>query len=570
MARTNFAPDDALVDYIMARTRYLSTQYYQFGIEHQEIADYIIPRKNSILVERVPGWKRTQRLFDSTAPDAAEKLAASIHGTLTSPYIQWFSLETDDEELNGVPAVADWLQQCAARMRAQFNRSNFAQESHELYLDLVTFATGCLFFEEKPRDDKGFFGGFNFKSVNVGKFLLAEGPDGTVNAVFRVFPLSAAAILERWKDAPAEAKEILEGTKDKPDKVFQIIHAVWPRRLGDKDYTSVYLLQKDRIKLSEEGFYEFPFMAPRWSKLSDETYGRGPSHTALPDVRSLNKIVELELRSLALRVQPPMASRNGDTIGPIRLVPGGHTTVRGDKDSIWPIQLGGDFQVVNLTKEDLIKSINRIYYSDELQLPQGPQMTAEEVVTRMELMERRLGPMTGRLESEFLRPCIDRAWAIMYRAHTRNPNLNVLPAIPPEIQQAQTQGKVSLRIRFEGPLARAQKSADATAIQGLATFMAQTVAPMDPTAVKAFDWKEAMRIYATVKGVPAKTIRDPAKVDQEIAEEQQAQADQMQQAKEATAAEAAGNVAPLVSALHKAPEQNSVMHGMMNNGQQSA
>ncbi len=45
----------------------------------------------------------------------------------------------------------------------------------------------------------------------------------------------------------------------------------------------------------------------------------------------------------------------------------------------------------------------------------GPQMTATEVVQRNEEKMRLLGPVLGRLQSELLRPMIDRTFAILLR-----------------------------------------------------------------------------------------------------------------------------------------------------------
>jgi hypothetical protein len=269
-----------------------------------------------------------------------------------------------------------------------------------------------------------------------------------------------------------------------------------------------------------------------------------------------------------------MCQTNGDVIGPIKLIPGGLTVVRGGKNSVFPLEMGGDFQVVNLQKQELKKSIQTIYYLDQLQLPQGPQMTAEEVVTRMELMERLLGPTVGRLESEFLRPAIDRGWAIMWRASQESPKENILPPLPQQLQDAMRQSKVALRIRFEGPLARAQKSADATAIQKVIQFIGTSVAPLKPDIADSFDFDDWMRKYASISGAPASGIVDPDKVAQMRAQRAQQQAQQAQAAQAQQAAQAAGQAAPLVKALHQAPEQGSVVGQLMNpnannNGQQT-
>ena len=45
----------------------------------------------------------------------------------------------------------------------------------------------------------------------------------------------------------------------------------------------------------------------------------------------------------------------------------------------------------------------------------GPQMTATEVIQRNEEKMRLLGPVLGRLQSELLKPLIDRVFAILLK-----------------------------------------------------------------------------------------------------------------------------------------------------------
>src|SRR6185312_2834363 len=154
----------------------------------QEISDYVLPQRNDVVVRKAPGVRRTEKLFDSTAIFAAELLAAAIHGTLTSSYIRWFSLQLDDEELNEIQEVGEWLDACASRMYLAFNQSNFAQEVHEMYSNLVPFGTGYL-LEEEHKDKPG---QLLFKSIRLQDAALAEDAEGRVNTVFRSIPLSRA------------------------------------------------------------------------------------------------------------------------------------------------------------------------------------------------------------------------------------------------------------------------------------------------------------------------------------------------------------------------------------------
>lgn len=571
--------------YILQRFNKLLLEQRLFGILWQEIADYVMPRKNSIILQRVPGSKRTQRLYDSTATDAVEKLASSIDGTLTPGGMRWFFLESDDPELQKIQSVRNYLEQCSDRMMTAFNRSNLSQEEHELYLDLTLFGTACMFEEENPDDENGKWGGLQFHTIPIGKFVSAEGPDGRVNAVFRSFPMNAESIMLQWpKTAPDTVREA------PPDKMFEIIHGCYPDRastLSKPRYRSQYIVYVGRSILGEKGnridknhaqglgggmFHEFPFMVPRWSKNSDETYGRGPTDTAMPDIRSLNKIVQLDLRRLAMDVHPPLKVLNGDAIGPIQMVPGGQTSVR-SMDGIQPLLTGAEqtSEIVADRVKRLEEKIQRIYFYDQLQLPQGPQMTAEEVVTRMELMQRLMGPAAGRLESEWLRPMIARTWSIMVRRAKEAPNESILPQQPQELINYLQQNKTAapLRIRFEGPLARAQRSADVVAIQKLQAFTLPLV-QAKPDIMDVIDWDEGIRVTAARLGVPAEMIKDAAQVQpirdaRQEGMEQQNQMNQIQQG-----AQAAGAVAPLLKTGQKAPEPGSIDSQFSGGGQNGA
>lgn len=566
------AGSDEEAHYILSRFNKLLLEQRLFGILWQEIADYVMPRKNSIILQRIPGSKRTQRLYDSTATDAVEKLASSIDGTLTPGGMRWFFLETDDPELQKIQPVRQYLEGCSDRMMTRFNQSNLAQEEHELYLDMVLFGTACMFEEEAEDDSEGRWGGLRFKTVPIGKFASAEGPDGRVNAVFRSFPMNAEAIALQWPDTcPDEVRDA------SPDKRFEIIHGCYPARkasLSKPEWRSQYIVYTGRSILGDPNsrpkgaknlqggrFYEFPFMVPRWTKNSDETYGRGPTDTAMPDVRSLNKIVELDLRRLAIDVHPPLKVLNGDAIGPIQLVPGGQTTVR-TMDGIQPLLTGAQqtSEIVAERVKRLEEKIQRIYFYDQLQLPNGPQMTAEEVTTRMELMQRLMGPAAGRLESEWLRPMIERTWKIMIRRHTASPQEGILPEQPQELVNfLQQKGRKAapLRIRFEGPLSRAQRSADVVAIQKLQAFTLPMV-QAKPDIMDVVDWDEAIRLTAARLGVPAEMIKDAEQVQPIRDQRAQQMQEQQQMATMQQGADAAGKVAPLLKVGQKAAEPGSV------------
>ncbi len=55
------------------------TELGQWKSVWQELADFITPNKAGVIFESSPGAKTTEELFDSTAINANELLAASMH-----------------------------------------------------------------------------------------------------------------------------------------------------------------------------------------------------------------------------------------------------------------------------------------------------------------------------------------------------------------------------------------------------------------------------------------------------------------------------------------------------------
>ena len=95
------------------------------------------------------GKKQFDRVFDATAPDAVEQLAASLLGEITPPSGGWFQMVPgDDVALADKADLTDKLARAGRIVQGHFERSNFAVEIHQAYLDLVTVGTACLRLEE--------------------------------------------------------------------------------------------------------------------------------------------------------------------------------------------------------------------------------------------------------------------------------------------------------------------------------------------------------------------------------------------------------------------------------------
>jgi hypothetical protein len=271
----------------------------------------------------------------------------------------------------------------------------------------------------------------------------------------------------------------------------------------------------------QSGYNEFPYLVPRWAKATGEIFGRSPSFNALPDIKTLNKAVEIGLKAWAKAIDPPLLVQDDGVIGKVRMTPGGITVVRSDA-SVQTLQIGSNWQITDMKENQLRTAIRQAYYSDQLQLQEGPQMTATEVQVRYELMQRLLGPTLGRFQSEFLNPLIERVFGLMLRAEAFE--------IAPDIIQGER-----VDVEFVGPLARSQRMEEAIAVEKLYALAGQ-VAQIDPSIIDNINHDQAIRMRAELLGVPKSVLRGEDEVGQireQRAMQQQMQQEMMQQQQQA-------------------------------------
>jgi hypothetical protein len=184
-------------------------------------------------------------------------------------------------------------------------------------------------------------------------------------------------------------------------------------------------------------------------------------------------------------------------------------------EAIKPLwEIGGRLDVANLEEDKIRQQIRRVFYSDQLQLQDGPQMTAYEVQVRYELMQRVLGPTLGRLEVEWLNAYIERVFWIMLR---RSPKDSPFHKVAGLLKQM---GK-KLDVEYSGPLARAQKLQESVATQRYF----QIIVPLKeifPDITDAINPDAVADLHAFATGVPKSILTTPEQRAKIRAERQQA------------------------------------------------
>lgn len=517
-----------LVDYVIKRQGQLESIRSPWEHLWQDCADYVNPRRGDFSIERSKGDRtRYDKVFDSTAPLANEQLASGLHGFLTSPTEKWFGLS-----LPGMTPLAkatrDWTSTTVDIMFDEvFNNpeSCFTTAIHELYLDEGSFGTAVMYVEDKPGKP------IMFRTYHLGECFISENSDGRIDTLYRKYKHTARQLLEMYPDRLPE--KFIENAYKQPHREYTCIHAVEPRATYDPSikiatempFMSAYVLMEEKLLLSESGFNEFPYMVPRWSKTAGETYGRSPAMTCLPDIKMVNEMTKTVIRAAQKATDPPLLVPDDGFMLPLRTIPGGLNYFRtGTQDKIEPLisgtrpDIGLDF--IDSRREHILKT----FHVDWLQMRQeGPQMTATEVMQRQEEKMRLLGPMVGRLQTEFLGPLIDRVFNILARRR-------MLPEPPAEMEGQQ------LRVDYVTQVARAQKSQQ---VFNFARFMEQMIplANIKPEIFDNIDADTTLRWAHATLDAPVETLL-PADAVEEVRQQraqQEQQAQEMMQMREMAA-----------------------------------
>ncbi len=165
----------------------------------QECYDFALPQRDGAIRPARPGEKKIDKLFDATATDAVDQLAASLLAELTPPWSRWFGLTPgaeagpEDREV-----LAPELEKAATALQAHFELSNFSVEVHQCYLDLITAGSASLLFEEA---EPGEASAFRFTAIPLSQTVLEEGPSGRLDTTYRRSLMTQSQIAARFPRA---------------------------------------------------------------------------------------------------------------------------------------------------------------------------------------------------------------------------------------------------------------------------------------------------------------------------------------------------------------------------------
>ena len=509
----------------------------------QDVADYVLPTRDFQTKQRTKGSQRRGTIYNTTAPEAAVQLAAALEGMLFNTGIRWFELTTEDEGLNKLHDIREWLYDSTNRMLAYFDNSSthFSLSGHEVALDLVCFGTGVILIQDS-------LDGLKFQARDLSGIYLKSSDEGDIIDVYREFKMPAWEVAETFgvENCSEDCQKLVEDP-DKRDKELTILHHVYKRMEHDqyrkdklnKPWASCYYEVEAKSRLRESGFDDNPYVIVRWSKAAEETYGRSPAMEVLPTIKVVNAMARTVLEASELAVRPPVVVGAGTMEGPIRTAPGSIMYVRqGTRDVPQPFNHGANPQIGHDLMDREEMKIQKAFFADRLSLPDQDRMTATEIIERRQQGLMVLSPILSRLYSEWLSPVIVRTFKWMMSQNMLSPT--------PEGVDLDT-----LKINYVSPMAVSRRASNTQAFMQ-AMSAGQMLLQLNPEVMHNLDIDGIFRSLMSQNNVDPsflKTEQEVQMIRQQEAQEQQMQQQMMMAQQAASAAKDGAAAAADLGAL---------------------
>ena len=313
-------PKKLTVEQIIKRQSLAQSRKDNFRDLYEDAYEFALPQRNLYdgdFEGKIGGQKKMSRVFDSTAINSTQRFANRMQSGIFPPQRKWCKLEPGSD----VPAerkieVQKALDIFSDKMFDVLKQSNFDIAIGEFLLDL---SVGTAVMLVQPGDG---ITPINF--IPVPQYLVAfeEGANGQVDNVYRRMRIKGEAIKQQWPDANIDP-ELQKMIDDKPTEEIDLIEAtIYDYERGDYCYHVIH--KKSKSELVYKRQKSSPWVVSRFMKVAGEIYGRGPVITALPDIKTLNKTLELLLKNASLAITGVYTAADDGVLNPqtIKIVPG--------------------------------------------------------------------------------------------------------------------------------------------------------------------------------------------------------------------------------------------------------
>lgn len=491
---------------VIAREAKAQARKEEWRTIYEDCYEFALPQRNlysGYYEGKTPGKGKMQRVFDSTAMNSTKRFANRLQAGLFPTNRKWCRLEPG----SAVPAQSknqaqQILDQYVEIMFDQLRQTSFDLAMGEFLLDL---SVGTAVMMIMPGDEVT-----PIRFLAIPQYLVAieEGANGTVENVYRKLRIKGENLLVEYPDAQI-TPDLQDAIDRRPTEELELFDAIiLDTQTGRYHYHVIWPAKSQEIVYRE--MRSSPFVVARYSKTAGETYGRGPLVDAIPDIKTLNKTVELVLKNASLAISGVYTAADDGVLNPqnIKIQPGAVISVARNGGpqgaSLAPLPKAGDFNTSQIVMQDLRINIKKILMDDTLPPDTMSARSATEIAERTRELATNLGSAFGRLMTEIMVPLISRILFVLDQQGLINMPLKI--------------NGLEVKVTPVSPLAQAPKMEE---VNQLLQFMqiANAMGPMGQTVVNV---QESLIYIAEKMGIDQRVLNTP--------EEQTMMMQQMQQA----------------------------------------
>lgn len=488
---------------------------------HDDIGQFVSTSRHVQYGVEMSPPQRKINVYDTTAPEAAKQLVATLFGTLMNPAQVWMALQPIGSVVDDRESLM-WIQETTALLMSLFRSpsSGFYSAGQEILSDMVSFGTGCQEVIDSSSGDSDVV----YRTKPLGEIYPIENDMGRIDTMFRRFELTASQAIDMWgKDAVAEDVGSMMGDKKFYTEKKEYIHLVAPRQHRitgridsiNKKFESVYIDRKACMIVSESGFDEFPYMVARFSKTPGEVYGDSPANSIIEEIKMASAMRRANIKAGEKAGDPPLQLADNSVLGPVRSRPGGLVYTRPGSPPITALPTG-DPRIGREQLQETRAFIQTAFFLDKLNLPLQDRMTATEVIERRRDALQVMAPFVSRMQEEYLAPMITRTLAILFRKGRLSP-------VPQALVDA------GVDVEYISPLAISQRAGELQSVQTWLGLI-QPMAQIDPTILEAIDTDKLAAGTSRSLNVPQQYVKPIEEVlEARAAAEQQQQMAQLAQ-----------------------------------------
>lgn len=503
-----------------------------FASQWEEAASLIWPTSKNTFFYGNYNWqgvKKTEQQIDSTGMLALTRFTSILDSMITPRNMIWQNIVAENDYLMKDRGVRLWFEQATkALFKERYaDTANFMSQNQGVYTHLGAFGNGAMMTEAYFAQGTG-VRGLRYTNIPLGEVFFHQNFQGVIDGFVRWYRMTARQAVQKFgKDRlPPVLQYALE---QHSEWTYNFLHRVGPRDdyqpgdLGRKGmpFISYHICVEGQCLMAPMGGYRgLPITISRYLQTPMEVYGRGVAQLVLPSLKTLNAEKRTFLKVGHRAADPVLLIGDDGLMETVNLIPGAVNKggMSADGKPLVGVLPSGNIQITKEMMDEERNLINDGFLISLFQImTETPQMSATEVIERVNEKGILLAPTVGRQHSEYIGPMTVRELDLMSF-------LRKLPPMPPALREAGGNYKMV----DCSPMARAMRAQSAAGFQRAVEFTGSIVQITGDTSLfHAYSFKRALPEIATqVQGVPESWMNSPAEVaalDKALAESQQRQ-----------------------------------------------